>query len=65
MRTRVPITAKQIVDALNASDGDLTAAVKLINKATGWPVSERTVRRRMADFGIKSSVRYRVSKVAA
>ena len=60
MRTRVPITAEQIVRALNAADGDLKVAVALVNAETGWPVSERTLRRRMADYGIKPTVRYQV-----
>jgi DNA-binding NtrC family response regulator len=52
MRTRIPITNDQVTAALNDSDGDVKDAADRLG------VSERTLRRRMRDYGIKARVRY-------
>ena len=62
MRTRKPITEEQILAALYTSDGDVKAAAKALE------VSDRTLYRRMADYGIRgvrTPVRYAPSKEAA
>ncbi len=52
MRTRIPLSHEQVTAALNDSDGDVKDA------ATRLGISERTLRRRMRDYGIKARVRY-------
>jgi transcriptional regulator of acetoin/glycerol metabolism len=54
MRTRRPISAIDILRALEASKGHVAEAAKRLE------VSDRTLYRRMAEFGIKSRLDYRV-----
>lgn len=58
MRPRTPITAEQIITALERSSGDVGAAAALLK------VSGRTLYRRMAEFGIKPHVRYQIGEAA-
>lgn len=59
MRTRIPIESEQIVAALNESNGDMKAAARLLE------ISDRTLYRRMADFGIRAKVEFQAEKVQA
>lgn len=52
MRPRTPLTAEQIVAALEGAEGDVEAAARILR------VSGRTLYRRMAEYGIKPRVRY-------
>ena len=52
MRTRFPLTAPEIVDALRQCRGDVEAAAQLLD------ISTRTLYRRMAEFGIRARVIY-------
>jgi translation elongation factor EF-Ts len=63
MRPRTPITAEQIVWALDYSQGNVEVAVELL-RSKGIVVSGRTLRRRMADYGIKSRVSYETGDAA-
>lgn len=47
MRTRTPVTAEEILGTLSVCRGNLREAADLLN------ISERTLYRRMAEFGIK------------
>ena len=51
MRTRFPLTPQDILNALTAAEGDLPAAAKALD------ISERTLYRRMAEFGIRRELR--------
>lgn len=57
MRPRTPITSEQIIRALAYSQGNVEVAAELL-RAEGVEVSGRTLRRRMADYGIKARTRY-------
>jgi transcriptional regulator of acetoin/glycerol metabolism len=52
MRTRAPLTAAQILEALERAGGDLPAAARELG------VSDRTLYRRMAEYGIRARLRY-------
>lgn len=52
MRTRKPIPSDAILRALEAVDQDVDEAAKV------FEVSARTLRRRMAEYGIKPRLRY-------
>lgn len=52
MRTRIPITAAEVLGALERSEWDVKAAARALD------VNERTLYRRMRDYGIKRTVRY-------
>ena len=54
MRTRRPISAIDILRSLEACKGDVDKAAAQLG------VSARTLYRRMAEFGIKSRLDYRV-----
>lgn len=58
MRPRTPITREQILHALDAADHDVERAGALLG------VSGRTLRRRMAEYGIKRSDRYEAAEAA-
>lgn len=58
MRTRIPITAEQILEALAAANGDKHAAAAKLD------VSTRTLERRIADYDIRSKVEFRVGEAA-
>jgi len=47
MRTRLPLTPQEIVDALRHCNGDIEAAARDLD------ISSRTLYRRMAEFGIR------------
>jgi transcriptional regulator of acetoin/glycerol metabolism len=60
MRPRTPITAEEILGTLSVSRGNLREAADLLG------ISERTLYRRMAEFGIKPRRSYeRVESEAA
>lgn len=52
MRTRFPLTAQEIVDALRHCNGDVEAAAQYLD------ISTRTLYRRMAEFGIRARISY-------
>ncbi len=52
MRTRQPISREELMAALVAAEHDVERA------AQTFDVSGRTLRRRMAEYGIKPRVRY-------
>jgi len=52
MRTRLPLSAPEIVDALRQCGGDVEAAAQFLD------VSTRTLYRRMAEFGIRARISY-------
>lgn len=64
MRRRKQITPEQILAALEASDHDVEAAAALIRAEIGESFSSRTLRRRMADYGITRSGRYEAARAA-
>jgi DNA-binding NtrC family response regulator len=47
MRTKTPITAEEILGTLSVCKGDLRQAADMLG------ISERTLYRRMAEYGIK------------
>jgi transcriptional regulator of acetoin/glycerol metabolism len=49
---RFPITSEEILKALEVASGDVAAAAQALD------VSERTLYRRMREFGIRPVVRY-------
>ena len=59
MRPRTPLDPDAILEALNASDGDIAAAALVLG------VSERTLYRRMAEAGIQARIRYEKAATAA
>lgn len=52
MRTRIPITAAEVLQALADANWDVKGA------AARLEVSERTLYRRMRDYDIRSQLRY-------
>lgn len=58
MRTRKPISREALLAALENADHDVDEAAK------SFDVSGRTLRRRMAEYGIKPRVRYEVAEAA-
>jgi len=58
MRTRTPITAQEILGTLSVCRGNLREAADLLG------VSERTLYRRMAEFGIKPKRTYEQADAA-
>ena len=52
MRTRLPLTAPEIVDALRRCGGDIEAAAQYLD------ISSRTLYRRMAEYGIRARLIY-------
>jgi translation elongation factor EF-Ts len=64
MRPRTPVTPEQIVAALDFSQGDIEAAAAQL-RTKGVEVSGRTLRRRMAEFGIKARVSYEAEQAEA
>ncbi len=52
MRPRTPITAEEILGTLSICRGNLREAADML------AISERTLYRRMAEFGIKPKVSY-------
>lgn len=63
MRPRTPITIDQVVTALNYSQGDIEVAADLL-RTMGVPVSGRTLRRRIAEYGIKPRIQYEAADAA-
>jgi len=59
MRTRLPLTAPEIVDALRQCRGDVEAAAQFLG------ISSRTLYRRMADYGIRARVSYESERATA
>lgn len=64
MRPRIKVTEEQLRAALAASDGDLVRASEWLESVWGLEVSARTIRRRMAEMGIRQRV-VRVTEEAA
>ena len=58
MRPRTPLTAEQIIAALERSGGDVDAAAVLLE------TSARTLYRRMDEYGIKRQRRYEQAPAA-
>ena len=58
MRTRKPISREALLAALVAAEHDVDEAAK------SFEVSGRTLRRRMAEYGIKPRVRYEAAEAA-
>ena len=58
MRTRIPITAEEVLEALERAQWDVKAA------ASALDVNERTLYRRMRDYGIKRRIRYGTGEAA-
>ena len=58
MRTRKPITLSQIKAALDICNHDVRRSAEMLE------VSERTLYRRMAEYGIKRSDRYEAAEAA-
>lgn len=58
MRTRTPISREALMEALERADHDVDEAAK------AFEVSGRTLRRRMAEYGIKPTLRYEAVEAA-
>lgn len=58
MRPKTPITREQVLTALDAADHDVEKAGELLG------VSGRTLRRRMAEYGIRRADRYEAAEAA-
>lgn len=58
MRTRKPLSREQILSALEATGHKVEEAGALLG------VSGRTLRRRMAEYGMKPRVRYELEEAA-
>jgi translation elongation factor EF-Ts len=63
MRHRTPVTAEQLLAALEHTNGDVEAAAEYL-RSVGITVSGRTFYRRMAEYGIKPRVQYEVADAA-